>query len=173
MKNFEITYTTDNKIFSAVRVVAETAEQAQAYYTAQADECDRSINIVGCQETTAAVKPSQSVLTVPEGWEPQRTDEEITADIIAIFNDDEELFNDCIEELDGYNGYLGDNRLGREYEQDAKEFCEAVKTIAEKPENLENLELYLSIHFQKWLDRFANYPESITAELKHFAGMDA
>ena len=62
--------------------------------------------------------------------------------------------------------------MERKYEQDAKEFCEAVKTIAEKPENLENLELYLSIHFQKWLDRFANYPESITAELKHFAEMD-
>ena len=62
--------------------------------------------------------------------------------------------------------------MGREYEQDAKEFCEALKTIARNPESLENLELYLSIHLQKWLDRFANYPESITAELKHFAGMD-
>ena len=62
--------------------------------------------------------------------------------------------------------------MERKYKQDAKEFCEAVKTIAGNPENLENLELYLSIHFQKWLDRFANYPENITAELKRFAGTD-
>ena len=30
--------------------------------------------------------------------------------IIDYFNDNEELFNFCIEELDSYNGYLGDNR---------------------------------------------------------------
>lgn len=62
--------------------------------------------------------------------------------------------------------------MERKYRQDAKEFCEAVKTIAGKPENLENLEIYLSIHFPKWLDKFANTPENITAELKQFAEMD-
>lgn len=30
--------------------------------------------------------------------------------IINYFEEDEELFNDCIEELDGWNGYLGDDR---------------------------------------------------------------
>lgn len=30
--------------------------------------------------------------------------------IIEYFNDNEEIFNSCIEELDSYNGYLGDNR---------------------------------------------------------------
>ena len=39
-----------------------------------------------------------------------RTADEITADIIAYFNDNEEDFNKCIEELDQYNGYLGDDR---------------------------------------------------------------
>lgn len=39
-----------------------------------------------------------------------RTAEEITADIIAYFENNEDVFNDCIEELDVYNGYLGDNR---------------------------------------------------------------
>ena len=62
--------------------------------------------------------------------------------------------------------------MERKHEQTAKEFCEVLKTIAGKPENLENLETYLSIHFSKWLDRFANTPENITAELKHFAEMD-
>lgn len=32
------------------------------------------------------------------------------ADIIAFFEDNEEVFNDCIEELDSHNGCLGDDR---------------------------------------------------------------
>lgn len=39
-----------------------------------------------------------------------RTAEEITAAIIEFFKENEEVFNDCVEELDGYNGYLGDSR---------------------------------------------------------------
>ena len=39
-----------------------------------------------------------------------RTPEEITADIIEYFENNEDIFNDCIEELDSYNGYLGDYR---------------------------------------------------------------
>lgn len=61
--------------------------------------------------------------------------------------------------------------IERKFEQEAKQFCEAIKTIAEKPENLENLELYLSIHFATWLEKFANDPGSITAEIKAFAEM--
>ena len=30
--------------------------------------------------------------------------------IIDFFKENEKLFNSCIEELDGYNGFLGDNR---------------------------------------------------------------
>lgn len=33
-----------------------------------------------------------------------------TKKIIAYFEENKELFNSCIEELDGYNGYLGDDR---------------------------------------------------------------
>lgn len=33
-----------------------------------------------------------------------------TEKIIIYFKEHEELFNDCIEELDSYNGYLGDDR---------------------------------------------------------------
>jgi hypothetical protein len=40
----------------------------------------------------------------------QRTKEEITKDIIEWFSENEDAFNDCIEELDNYNGYLGDDR---------------------------------------------------------------
>lgn len=57
------------------------------------------------------------------------------------------------------------------HEHTAKQFVAAIKTIAEKPQNLDNLELYLSLHFQLWLDRFANTPEDITAEMQEFANM--
>ena len=39
-----------------------------------------------------------------------RTPEEITADIIAYFEENNDIFADCIEELDNYNGYLRDDR---------------------------------------------------------------
>lgn len=36
--------------------------------------------------------------------------EKIIAAAIAYFEENENDFNECIEELDSYNGYLGDNR---------------------------------------------------------------
>lgn len=39
-----------------------------------------------------------------------RTTEEITREIIEYFKNNEDIFNDCMEELDNYNGYLGDRR---------------------------------------------------------------
>lgn len=35
---------------------------------------------------------------------------EAIADIIEYFKENEDVFSDCIEELDDYNGYLGDDR---------------------------------------------------------------
>lgn len=49
-----------------------------------------------------------------------RTAEEVTADIIAFFKDNEDIFNEAIEELDAYNGYLGDNRY---YTMDELDEC--------------------------------------------------
>lgn len=60
----------------------------------------------------------------------------------------------------------------RKHEQTAKLFCEALRTIAGKPENLDNLESYLSYHFAEWMNKYANTPENITAELKSFADME-
>lgn len=54
----------------------------------------------------------------------------------------------------------------------SKEFIQAIKTIAEKPKNLDNLEVYLSYHFDKWLEIWANTPEKITSEIKQFAEME-
>ena len=60
----------------------------------------------------------------------------------------------------------------RKYEKQAAEFCEAIRTLANNTENLENLESYLSYHFEKWLKTWANSPENIAAEMKHFAEME-
>ena len=53
----------------------------------------------------------------------------------------------------------------------AKQFCKAIKTLAEKPANLDNLESYLSQHFYEWLKKFAATPGDMAAEMKAFADM--
>lgn len=58
------------------------------------------------------------------------------------------------------------------HEETAREFIEAIKTIAAKESNLNNFEIYLSYHFDTWLKKFAYDPERITAELKAFAEME-
>jgi hypothetical protein len=58
------------------------------------------------------------------------------------------------------------------HEHVAKQFVTAIKTIAEKPQNLDNLEIYLSYHFPEWLEKFANTPETLTAEMREFANME-
>ena len=77
----------------------------------------------GCKTVSnSEVKPGDKVvynnrftlvIDEPETEEEEttkRTTEEITADIIEYFENNEDLFNDCMEELDSYNGYLGDDR---------------------------------------------------------------
>lgn len=62
MKTYEITYSNGNGIYSANLVIAESAEQATAYYTVKGHE------VIGCTETMSRPKPGQPVVTVPEGW---------------------------------------------------------------------------------------------------------
>lgn len=40
----------------------------------------------------------------------------------------------------------------------AADFAEAIKKLAENPQNLENLQSYLAQHFPEWLERCANTP---------------
>lgn len=54
----------------------------------------------------------------------------------------------------------------------AREFIEAIKTMVEKRENLENFWSYLSHHFDVWMETYANTPEKLTAEVKRFAEME-
>ena len=58
------------------------------------------------------------------------------------------------------------------YEKQATQFCEAIRALANKPENLNNLESYLTYNFDKWLKTWANSPENIAAEMKEFAEME-
>lgn len=54
----------------------------------------------------------------------------------------------------------------------AVDFVNAIKIIANKPENLDNLESYLSYHFAVWLEKYANTPEDMAAEMREFAEID-
>ena len=77
----------------------------------------------GCKTVSSSeVKPGDKVIynnrftlviDEPETEEEEttkRTAEEVTADIIEFFKENEDIFNDCMEELDAYNGYLNDDR---------------------------------------------------------------
>ena len=52
------------------------------------------------------------------------------------------------------------------------EFVKAIKMLAEKPDNMDNFECYLSHHFDAWMKEFAYDPITLTAEVKHFAEME-
>ena len=53
----------------------------------------------------------------------------------------------------------------------AAQFCECIREIAQKPENLENLEAYLSRHFAEWMKKYANTPETLVCEMREFSNM--
>ena len=60
----------------------------------------------------------------------------------------------------------------RKFEQLAHEFAEAIRMFAEKPDNIDNFERYLSYHFDVWMEKYANCPENLTDEFKYFAEME-
>lgn len=77
----------------------------------------------GCKTVSnSEVKPGDKVVynnrftividaTEPEEEEAtKRSAEDIIADIIDFFRANEDIYNDAMEELDSYNGYLGDDR---------------------------------------------------------------
>lgn len=78
-----------------------------------------------------------------------RTKAEVIDDIIKAFKDDEELFNACIEELDRYNGYLGDNRY---YDMD--ELDELLTSLS--PSELLNRAYYGHAENERMIDQWGN-----------------
>ena len=74
-----------------------------------------------------------------------------------------------------FNGKCGSYRREKN-EKLSHEFIKAIRTFAEKPDNLENFESYLGYHFEAWLEKFAHTSkesfESLVSEMKHFAEME-
>ena len=60
----------------------------------------------------------------------------------------------------------------KKYTVEAVQFCDAIRELANKPENLQNLESYLEYHFEAWLEKYANTPDSMAAEMSEFARME-
>ena len=54
-------------------------------------------------------------------------------------------------------------------EKSAIMFCRAIEKLAQNPENLANLENYLSHHFDVWMSKYANDPENLATEMRAFA----
>ena len=74
-----------------------------------------------------------------------------------------------------FNGKYGSYRREKN-EKLSHEFIEAIRTFAEKPDNIENFESYLGYHFEAWLEKFAHTSkesfESLVSEMKLFAEME-
>lgn len=119
-----------------------------------------------------------------------------TEDILEFDSDEEcmEYFNTydyqnlkSVEEMKTFQGKYGFNIRKKRYhintenaldvylninEVYAKIFCDAIRTIAEKPENINNLESYLTYHFTSWLEMYGGYLEDLAMEMKTFAEME-
>ena len=58
------------------------------------------------------------------------------------------------------------------YTLEAAQFCDAIRELANKPENLQNLESYLEYHFDKWMEKYASTPDDMATEMSNFAQME-
>ncbi|WP_418932404.1 hypothetical protein [Hominenteromicrobium sp.] len=111
MKTYEITHSNGNGIYSANLVIAESAEQATAYYTAEGHE------VIGCTETMSRPKPGQPVVTVPEGWTaPAAEPETETAERAAEINP---MCTDCIRRGSDCDGTTCETWTGCIYRETA------------------------------------------------------
>lgn len=127
----------------------------------------------------------------------EKLNEYLKTEEILEFNSDEECmkyFNiydyqdlKSVEEMKTFQGKYGFNVGKKRYhintenvldvylninEVYAKIFCNAIRTMSEKPENIDNLENYLTYHFTTWLEKYGNCPENLAMEMKNFAEME-
>ena len=127
----------------------------------------------------------------------EKLNEYLKSEEILEFDSDEECmeyFNTydyqnfrSVEEMKSFQGEYGFNIGNKRYhintenaldvylninEVYAKILCDAIRTIAKKPENIDNLESYLTYHFTGWLNKYGNYPENLATEMKMFAEME-
>lgn len=59
--------------------------------------------------------------------------------------------------------------MERKHANEARMLCDAIRKFNENENALENLEFYLSLHFERWLNDFAGTPEGLATELKNFS----
>ena len=62
--------------------------------------------------------------------------------------------------------------MNRAYENEAADFCKGIRQLAEHPESLDNFETFLSYHFAAWMEKYADTPAKLAAELIIFAAME-
>lgn len=131
MKNyFKVSFQYSESVYCSNLAHAETAEDVRRHYEAKyswvnvspATEYDvRNAEVRGMpvveiepaaepETAEAAEEAASETVEEVEETEPARTREEVVADILAYFEKNDETFTACLEELDSYNGYLGDDR---------------------------------------------------------------
>ena len=91
--------------------------------------------------------------------------------------DDEEKMRDCIyltkEEFLSSYSYLTEDEYNNTYNRYyAKQIADVLRKFAEKPQNIDNFECYLEHCFTGWKEKFANTPEKMIEDMKHFAEME-
>ena len=55
------------------------------------------------------------------------------------------------------------------FENEAKEFCDALKKMVNNEYSIENFESYLSHHFDVWYEKYANTPQGLIYEIRSFS----
>lgn len=59
--------------------------------------------------------------------------------------------------------------MERKYKEQAATVAAAILKMANNPSSLENFENYLSMHFDKWLEKWAYDPDNMACEFKEFS----
>ena len=85
--------------------------------------------------------------------------------------EDESVCDREILLLDGQTKEEMGMSMERPFDKEAVSFRLSIIELAGKPDALDNLENYLSYHFAEWLEKYANTPENMAAELHRFATM--
>lgn len=126
-KYFNVTFQYSETVFCANIAHAESAEDVERHYSkkyewvkvSEANEWDVKdalergkpvIEVEHIDEPETVEEPAPETVEEVEETEPARTREEVVADILAYFEENDDTFTACLEELDSYNGYLGDDR---------------------------------------------------------------
>lgn len=111
---FNVSFQYSEDVYCANIAHAETAADVEAHYSNKyawvsvSPAADYEVDEARRRGKPIIEIESQPVEKTEENT--ARTAEQVTAEIIEFFSNNEDVFNDCIEELDSYNGYLGDNR---------------------------------------------------------------